>query len=101
MQVTREVGYTRGPWHISSGGRYVRYRLLGPQDTAYEIADLGVFRGTKLQYEANARLITAAPELLQALEDIITAIGPYHQDEVQLGIKRIAEAAIAKAEGRD
>ena len=51
--------------------------------------------------DANARLIAAAPELLQALEDIITAIGPYHQDEVQLGIKRIAEAAIAKAEGRD
>jgi hypothetical protein len=45
---------------------------------------------------ANAKLIRSAPYLLQALEDIITTIGPFHQTEAALRIKRIAEAATAK-----
>lgn len=48
---------------------------------------------TKGEYEANARLIAAAPELLEALKLVVTRCGPNATDG------KIALAAIAKAEG--
>ena len=45
------------------------------------------------EFEANANLIAAAPELLEALEDIINANGMYEERIVN------AKKAIAKAKG--
>lgn len=47
--------------------------------------------------EANARLIAAAPELLEALERIANNGAPY--DNCYEDLKNVARAAIAKAEG--
>jgi hypothetical protein len=57
-------------------------------------------RTTEAELEANARLIAAAPELLEALEGLVTMIGPkdcriYRTDPCT----QRAVAAIAKARG--
>ena len=49
--------------------------------------------------EANARLIAAAPQLLEALKALLD-ITPFSSTDKDCRIHREAEAAIAKAEGR-
>lgn len=52
--------------------------------------------------EANARLIAAAPELLEALKALINNVGScicYDESERECKAWEMAEAAIAKAEG--
>lgn len=49
--------------------------------------------------EANARLIAAAPELLEALEQCLTRINPKSKDTWDLKAIHVAKAAIAKATG--
>lgn len=53
------------------------------------------------EQEANARLIAAAPELLNALKEILeTDFSQESSWDYSEGIKDVARAAIAKAEGR-
>jgi glutamate dehydrogenase/leucine dehydrogenase len=50
---------------------------------------------------ANARLIAAAPEMLEALREIAAASSSSRRLAINMAaIERIASAAIAKAEGR-
>lgn len=53
------------------------------------------------EVEANARLIAAAPELLEALESARNWIGPNSTQLTRLEIVSIMESAIAKALGDD
>lgn len=53
--------------------------------------------GKKLEQEANARLIAAAPELLEALKNMINHVGHAPDDP----LFNAAKGVIAKAEGRD
>ena len=56
--------------------------------------------------DANARLIAAAPEMLEALEQIAKGEGRFSRDQLTHcqntleDMKAVARAAIAKAEGR-
>ena len=56
---------------------------------------------TDEEAEANARLIAAAPELLEALKDLVRRYDPYAMTGPTEGERVLAqaEAAIAKAEG--
>jgi hypothetical protein len=62
----------------------------------------------RIPKEANARLIAAAPELLEALKDMLSGWRYIRQDPAHRNIYGVgwdraqekAEAAIAKAEGR-
>jgi len=76
--------YTKGPWQVlpeEMGKRYLRVR--GTQlGLRYKIADVRhvEYEGapeTEVQItKANARLIAAAPELLEALQRLVDAVDP-------------------------
>jgi hypothetical protein len=51
------------------------------------------------EQEANARLIAAAPELLEALHEMIHQFDQFNVNEFEAKAIKDARAAIAKAEG--
>ena len=88
--------HTPGPWITDQGVPYVDKRLFNVWDIEGNVI-------TRVYGKvADARLITAAPELLDAL---IVALAVLQKDlagQVKYGPKAIslARAAVAKAEGR-
>jgi hypothetical protein len=88
--------HTPAPWsiewdHQSNSPEFIRAFVDG------EMEDIAIISpDTPL---ANARLIAAAPELLDSLKDLenILSCKPYDRDEQKLLV--IARAAIAKAKG--
>lgn len=60
--VEKQAGYTPGPWQVTASivdGNFTVYELENTQGAESEA-----------EAEANARLIAAAPELLEALKEI-------------------------------
>ena len=94
--------YTKGPWHCKPNANGVYgadgYAVTYPVHQAITVlgSDDQSHQWVNRNAEANARLIAAAPELLEALEDIIeqldTCEGGYY-------VSAAARAAIAKAKG--
>ena len=86
--------HTPGPWDMDEGD-YGIYQI----ETSDQIAEVFSHHPDE-ELKANARLIAAAPELLEALRELLEYDGgafcvcddPYAMDR--------ARAAIAKAEGR-
>lgn len=103
-----ERKYTKGPWaYINPDGFTVRhpqvYSDTGPVCNATWLGD-----GKIYELRANARLIAAAPDLLDALEECRFALEPYDDvkprdwstDRERLRrAHEAARAAIAKATG--
>ena len=99
-----EIKHTPGPWHaiLTRAGFYIQAEYHVIVDTA----DQNGWYGT-IDSEANARLIAAAPELLGALEYMLSGWryiqqDPKHREIYGVGwerAQRLAEAAIAKAKG--
>jgi hypothetical protein len=86
------VSYTPGPWHIALPG--------GPQGPFYGLVNSqGNVVATQIVGEANARLIAVAPELLELVNFVLACEGNDYAVDDQW-VER-AEAAIAKAEGRE
>lgn len=89
-------------FHVGDGKRaLIVYRADG-----YAVADCKTFHGkiSENEAEANAVLFAAAPELLEALEDIrglakAAIDGNGNKDELLLQVKVRAGTAIAKATG--
>jgi hypothetical protein len=89
---TKRVAHTPGPWNaVSSAG------LLRDVEAVGHIGVAGAMGRTREEQEANARLIAAAPELLEALR-LLCDLNPsqHHIDEVARR-HAIARAAIARA----
>ena len=92
------MNHTPGPWcveHLPDDGPSIHTDEAG---IARRIAgvDMGGWRKTsRKEAEANARLIAAAPELLEALRDLLSLHPGTENKWTQQ-----AQAAIAKAEGR-
>ena len=92
--------HTPGPWHVTKGPAA---REIRADDGPYiaSVYDIAVTYGER---NANARLIAAAPELLDAARLAVDAIGQTRDDfglKVELEKAYLAlRAAIAKAEGR-
>lgn len=76
--------HTPGPWHVANG-----VQIRGARE---QIAKVWMMRGG--EGNANARLIAAAPELLEALQFVMTASG----EQLSTAFEQ-AQAAIAKATG--
>jgi hypothetical protein len=98
------AGYTPGPWHVTDGGGSV-YALdeSGQVNRFYINVQPGYVVRTRLsstsvhtpysELDANARLISAAPELLEALIGVVR-VADRKTDEFDA-----ARAAIEKATG--
>jgi hypothetical protein len=77
--------HTPGPWHYATTGPWLLGVFVGDDFIA------GVAASDN--HEANARLIAAAPALLEALEVLV--------NNASLNNRRAARAAIAKALGEN
>lgn len=94
--------HTRGPWlvempdrdHWCSGAS-----IIGDLPNDYIVADVRNHLSVKDQAEANAHLIAAAPEMLDALKGAEDALRVDGYDKNNL-VRAAVLAAIAKAEGR-
>lgn len=95
-----ETEFSPGPWET------FRYRD-GGQKGLYvkQVGDKGLFlvRHTfdSIQAEANAKLIAAAPDMYEALSEILSRIANVPLDKNVLTIITLCERAIAKAEGSE
>ena len=93
---------TPGPWRFEPAGK--RLRVVGARGVWLATAEYAPAHDVepgdvdRAQAEANARLIAAAPDLLAALQAMLTALDC---ESVSYREIEAAEAAIAKAEGRD
>ena len=86
--------HTKGPWKVS----LMASLCVHPAGANGEI--IASVSGSQPEYEANARLISVAPELLTALANLINSA---EQGSEAIGLKRALDDgrhAIAKAEGR-
>ena len=95
-------GHTEGPWH-REGLAIVGVFRTGIVASTPAIHDGGVF-----EREANARLIAAAPELLEALREIVNGISgrdcggnPRTDIHALDWVDKTARAAIRKATGEE
>lgn len=98
--------HTPGPWFFDKKGRVWRRNpsdlyenggsVAGDQPIAF--ANIGWTGEGNQSYpiESNARLIAAAPDLLEALKFVMSA----HGEQLDLAFQQ-AQEAIAKAEGGD
>lgn len=99
-------GHTPGPWRTGSNddwsldcpgnSTWIHLLAKGRKAPIAIICEPGLFKSTDDVLDANARLIAAAPDLLEALQRLmnneIAHVGPY---AVQAAI--VAREAIAKA----
>ena len=88
VESVRGFGYKYAPWVVEPGDRYGKYWLNQRGSETHELADA-----------ANARLMAAAPDLLEALSDIIRGIDQ-KGERLASHLASKARAAIAKAKGR-
>lgn len=88
--------HTPGQW---------KAELLPKECNIYSKSDGGIARimhegKHKEEHEANANLIAAAPDMLEALKRIRTVADVVHPSETQKNIIAWADEAISKAEGK-
>ena len=95
--------HTPGPWTFGQVGKGQVFDIIGPDLTGRGREIVGSFRADQnaATNNANARLIGAGPELLEALQ----ALEPmFDNDSPLLTVYKVeikqALAAIAKAEGK-
>jgi hypothetical protein len=95
--------HTKGPWIVSDE----RESYLGPESGSFEVSGpSGIICVTDESYapeaEANAHLIAAAPELLEALLQAQGYVGEYcehHDCRVSTELYAKIDTLIAKARG--
>jgi len=91
-----DIKFTPGPWEAVGGCM----NAIAPMGSKLAIAECW-YRGDWDNTRANARLIAAAPDMYEALGDLIECIDP---DTGNGFISKVewhnARTAIAKAEGR-
>jgi hypothetical protein len=93
---------TPGPWfHLENGDGFSVHGPDGSHVCYCEHATEWDDTGDPCEHpaEANAQLITAAPELLAALEQAVAALSPAPRDTDTSRIVELCERAIAKAKG--
>lgn len=92
-----DAKHTPGPWVAVSVGGFGEYEIhaRGKDIAAVNVSD-GMDEPTPFPAEANARLIAAAPDLLAALQNLMTPFGSDIERRAPALFKNM-RAAIAKA----
>ena len=96
--------HTPGPWIVVGSGFMVSTCANHKRCQAIDATRSGY---TRDEDNANAHLIAAAPELLAALKEIAKGKGEFSRDPLEHAsntidsMKAIANAAIAKAQGKE
>lgn len=88
--------YTKGKWYAE--GSYVRVPDQALADVFLPQADVR-FADREQEAFANARIMAAAPELLEALKATLIYLNPTLRPTPE-AIHKMVDAAIAKAEGK-
>lgn len=88
-RTTDPVSHTPGPWHLLP---------KNPLCIESRHGNIGLVNLARAS-EADARLIAAAPDLLEVLRDVVQYGGGMEYDDWR-GLMKRAESAVAKAEGR-
>jgi len=91
-----ESKHTPGPWF--SHGRYIGTK--NHKSAIGECRDINGNWSDDAQSSGNARLIAAAPEMLEALDIVVGCLLWNKQDEASIEVMRRVNAVRAKAEGR-
>ncbi len=83
--------HTPGPWYRAEQSEYIREDasdnvLARIENGGHVDPDIILIEAD--QQEANARLIAAAPDLLEALKDIIDLVPTDCQDDARAAIKK-------------
>ena len=99
--------HTPGPWRIGDAGNTV-FGSPNGEPAPVVVATLAPARGAK---RANARMVAAAPDLLEACKEAVSGLGldarenadELEQDFGTEGVRvfNLLRAAIAKAEGQE
>lgn len=87
--------HTPGPWHVTAMHKGIRPSFHSPGENG-GVAICEMYSSGR-DVVANARLIAAAPDLLEALEGMVSDFDGCYADGEPAMIK--ARAAIAKARG--
>lgn len=97
MEKNEKTRHTPGPWHYEMDGFQIS---IGDESTRHDYLKhdrtVAVIRDNSAHAEADARLIAAAPDLLEALEGMIEKPGQAHPGT---NCWDRAQAAFAKAKG--
>lgn len=94
--------HTPGPWAVTDpddGHQYLAITAKSGTDDAEDVATVGI-SDVHPNGEANANLIAAAPDLLEALVGALEELDrrdPYSATDPLIARRRAARAAIAKA----
>ena len=93
------MSHTQGPWKVDKNHKgFVNIRRDVDSYTS-DIATVWDFYAEN--YESNAHLIAAAPELLAVLEELRESASYWSEYDVPLGIVERIESAIRKARGEE
>jgi len=88
--------HTAGPWRVFDA--FTNPEIVTDRPTAFETESLVQFKGQK-NAKANARLMAAAPELLDALEELHFVTDSKTSGGSLEDARELAAKAIAKAKG--
>lgn len=93
-------GHTPGPWRVAEVRHEWDCIIRGPDNGP--IASTFVAGYAKRTAKANAQIIASAPEMYEALKEIVEAVARTTSGEVcQLGDFSAARDALAKASGKE
>lgn len=99
--------FTPGPWHPQHGGDGLDLGIYAEHEQAFDLATVHNGGSTAITL-ANAALISAAPEMYEALRKLLEhhtshrfecSVGTVHTATCKCGLD-LAAAALAKADGK-
>jgi len=95
--------HTPGPWHYRRFDEWTHTVVTNhgklPDGRPSDWAVASINKSREPEHEANAQLISAAPDLLSVCKELADSAAYWSEYDVPVGIVDRLNAAIAKAEG--